>query len=138
MPNLLYQYFNFKLCELNTEMLIKAVLKFFRKIPGKTLDMLSIIVEFFKSFLNGWHLFYKTSKIMNYFVFISLVFDHFYNMAVQVVKFSSVGYKIRKILPKNQHTQRKLLHCEKWCNGELFFFKYFLCHHFCFILIKTI
>ena len=28
------------------------------------------------------------------------------------------GYKIRKILTKNQHTQRKLLNFEFWSNGE--------------------
>ena len=30
-------------------------------------------------------------------------------MAIWVLEFSSGGYKIRKILHKNQHTQRKLL-----------------------------
>ena len=39
-------------------------------------------------------------------------------MAVWVVEFSSGGYKIGMILPKNQHTQRKLLNFENWCNGE--------------------
>ena len=40
-------------------------------------------------------------------------------MAVRVLEFSSRGYKIRKILHKNQHTQRKLLNFEFWINGEL-------------------
>ena len=39
-------------------------------------------------------------------------------MAVRVVEFSIGGYKIRK-MPKNQHTQRKLLNFEFWINGEL-------------------
>ena len=30
-------------------------------------------------------------------------------MAVRIVEFSCGGFKIRNILPKNQHTQRKLL-----------------------------
>ena len=29
------------------------------------------------------------------------------------------GYNIGNILPKNQHTQRKLLNFENWCNGEV-------------------
>ena len=29
------------------------------------------------------------------------------------------GNKIRKILPKNQHTQRKLLKFENWCSWEV-------------------
>ena len=41
------------------------------------------------------------------------------NMAIRVVEFSSGGYKIRKILHKNQQTQRKLLNFEFWINGEL-------------------
>ena len=39
-------------------------------------------------------------------------------MAIPVVEFSNQGYKIRKILPKNQHTQRKLLNFENWVSGE--------------------
>ena len=39
-------------------------------------------------------------------------------MAIRVVEFSNGGYKIR-FLPKNQHTQRKLLNFEFWINGEL-------------------
>ena len=35
-------------------------------------------------------------------------------MAIPVVEFSNQGYKIRKILPKNEHTQRKLLNFENW------------------------
>ena len=40
-------------------------------------------------------------------------------MARRVVEFSTGGYKIRKILPKNPHTQRKLLNFENWVNGEV-------------------
>ena len=40
-------------------------------------------------------------------------------MAKQVVEFSNGGYKIRKKMPQNQHTQRKLLEFEFWINGEL-------------------
>ena len=39
-------------------------------------------------------------------------------MAIWVVEFSNRGYKIRKILPKNQDTQRKFLNFENWTNGE--------------------
>ena len=39
-------------------------------------------------------------------------------MAIQVVEFSKGGYKIRKILPKNQYTQRKFLNFENWTKGE--------------------
>ena len=37
------------------------------------------------------------------------------SMVTRVVEFSSRGIK----LPKNQHTQRKLLNFENWCNGEV-------------------
>ena len=40
-------------------------------------------------------------------------------MAIQVVEFLSGEYQIRKILPKNQHTQRKLMNFENWVNGEV-------------------
>ena len=33
-------------------------------------------------------------------------------MAIRIVEFSNGGYKIRKNLPKNQHTQRKFLNFE--------------------------
>ena len=29
------------------------------------------------------------------------------------------GTKFERFLPKNQHTQRKLLNFENWCSGEL-------------------
>ena len=29
------------------------------------------------------------------------------------------GTKLERVLPKNQHTQRKLLNSENWVNGEL-------------------
>ena len=40
-------------------------------------------------------------------------------MVIRVVEFSSGGYKIRKLLPKNQHIQMKLLNFENWSNGDL-------------------
>ena len=41
------------------------------------------------------------------------------NIAIWVAEFSNGGYKIRRFLPKNQHTQRKLLNFENWVNGEM-------------------
>ena len=40
-------------------------------------------------------------------------------MAIRVMEFSSGGTKLERFLPKNQHTQRKLLNFENWCSGEL-------------------
>ena len=40
-------------------------------------------------------------------------------MAVRVVEFSIGGTKLENKLPKNQHTQRKLLNFENWVNGEV-------------------
>ena len=40
-------------------------------------------------------------------------------MAIRVVEFSNGGYKIRKVFPKNQHPQRKLLNFENWISGGL-------------------
>ena len=40
-------------------------------------------------------------------------------MAIQVVKFLTGGTKSERFLPKNQHTQRKLLNFENWVNGEV-------------------
>ena len=39
-------------------------------------------------------------------------------MAIWIV-FKRGGHKIRKGLPKNQHTQSKLLYFENWVNGDL-------------------
>ena len=39
-------------------------------------------------------------------------------MAIGVVEFSREGYKIRKFLHNNQHTQRKLLNFENWTSRE--------------------
>ena len=33
--------------------------------------------------------------------------------------FQAGGTKLERFLPKNQHTQRKLLNFENWCSGEL-------------------
>ena len=40
-------------------------------------------------------------------------------MVIWVFEFSSVGKKVERFLPKNQHTQRKFLDFENWCSGEL-------------------
>ena len=40
-------------------------------------------------------------------------------MAIRVVEFSNGGTKVERVLPKNQHTQRKLLNLENWVNGEV-------------------
>ena len=40
-------------------------------------------------------------------------------MVIRVVEFSSGGAKLERFLPKNQHTQRKLLNFQNWCSGEL-------------------
>ena len=49
------------------------------------------------------------------------------SMEIQYVKlwqyrlwsFKSGNTKLERFLPKNQHTQRKLLNFENWCNGEV-------------------
>ena len=33
--------------------------------------------------------------------------------------FKRGGTKLKRYLPKNQHTQRKFLNFENWCNGEV-------------------
>ena len=40
-------------------------------------------------------------------------------MPIRVVKFSNGGAELERFLPKNQHTQMKLLNFENWCNGEV-------------------
>ena len=42
-----------------------------------------------------------------------------YIMAIRVVEFSSGDTNLERFLPKNQHTQRKLLNFENWVNGEV-------------------
>ena len=44
-------------------------------------------------------------------------------MAIRVVEFSNGGTKLERFLPKNQHTQRKLLNFENWANGAPEVFK---------------
>ena len=41
------------------------------------------------------------------------------SMAILVVEFSSGGTKLERFLPKNHHTQMKLLNFESWVNGEV-------------------
>ena len=38
-------------------------------------------------------------------------------MAKRVVEFSCGGTNLERFLPKNQHTQRKLLNFQNWVNG---------------------
>ena len=40
-------------------------------------------------------------------------------MAIWVVEFSSGDTKLQRFLPKNQHTQIKLLNFDDWVNGEV-------------------
>ena len=40
-------------------------------------------------------------------------------MVVRVVEFLSGGTKLERFLPKNRHTQMKLLNFENWYSGEL-------------------
>ena len=40
-------------------------------------------------------------------------------MAIRVVEFSNRGTKLERFLPKNQHTQKKLLNFENWVSGEV-------------------
>ena len=42
-----------------------------------------------------------------------------YSMAVRAVEFSDGGIKLERFLPKNEHTQRKLLNFENWISGGL-------------------
>ena len=42
------------------------------------------------------------------------------SMAIRVVEFFQMGgIKLERFLPKNQHTQRKLLNFENWISGGL-------------------
>ena len=40
-------------------------------------------------------------------------------MAIRVVDYQVGSTKLERFLPKNQHTQRKLLNFENWVNGEV-------------------
>ena len=40
-------------------------------------------------------------------------------MAIRVMEISNEGTKLERFLPKNQHTQRKLLSFENWVSGEV-------------------
>ena len=40
-------------------------------------------------------------------------------MAIRVAEFSNGGTKLERFLPKNKHTQWKLLDFENWVNGEV-------------------
>ena len=54
-----------------------------------------------------------------WFMFWHTIQGLFCTMAIRVVEFSNGGTKLERFLPKNQHTQRKLLNFEFWINGEL-------------------
>ena len=41
------------------------------------------------------------------------------NIAIQVVEFLGGDTKLKRFLPKNQHTKRKLLNFDNWCNREV-------------------
>ena len=43
---------------------------------------------------------------------------HYGNTGCGVFK-QGGGTKLERFLPKNQHTQRKLLNFQNWCSGEL-------------------
>ena len=45
--------------------------------------------------------------------------ENIIGMAIRVVEFPCRGYKIRKKMPKNQYTRRKLLNFENWVNEEV-------------------
>ena len=40
-------------------------------------------------------------------------------VVIWIVEFSGGGQKLERFLPKNQHTQRKLLEFEFWINGAV-------------------
>ena len=60
----------------------------------------------------------KIGSIGNFFGNTLFSYVCMFNMEILVVEFSNGVYKIRKILPTNQHTQRKFLNFENWTNGE--------------------
>ena len=39
-------------------------------------------------------------------------------MVIGVVEFSIGGTKLERLLPKNQHTQKKSLNFDNWCKGS--------------------
>ena len=78
----------------------------------------------FESFVNfswKWRLLQKiySTPCVHHSTSTSLTSLRSYIMVIQIVEFSSWGYKFGKFLPKNQHTQMKLLNFENWCNGEV-------------------
>ena len=50
-------------------------------------------------------------------VFYLLQLESCTDMVIRVFEFSSWETKLERFLPKNQHTQRKLLNFENWVNG---------------------
>ena len=50
---------------------------------------------------------------------ICLKFGHYGNTEYGLWSLQTGGTKLERFLPKNQHTQRKLLNFENWVNGEV-------------------
>ena len=48
-----------------------------------------------------------------------LLYVYYGNTGCGVLCFQTGGTKLERFLPKNQHTQRKLLNFENWVNGEV-------------------
>ena len=65
--------------------------------------------------------FYKNRKFPPHYTYIhytcTFICIHYSSTGCQV--FSSGGIKLERFLLKNQHTQRKFLNFENWCNGEV-------------------
>ena len=40
-------------------------------------------------------------------------------LAIRAVECSNWGTKLERFLPKNQHTERKLMNFENWATGEV-------------------
>ena len=60
------------------------------------------------------HVAYTTSMYLT----VLLAFDRYVN-TYRLLSFLAGGTKLERFLPKNQHTQRKLLNFENWWNGEV-------------------
>ena len=41
-----------------------------------------------------------------------------HTMETPVMEFQVQGYKLVRFLTNDQHTQKKILNSENWCNGE--------------------
>ena len=65
----------------------------------------------------------KCSRIFPWKVYKPIVqgtpFDPFSLWKYRLWNFKSGDIKLERVLPKNQHTERKLLNFENWCSGKL-------------------